>query len=249
MSFTLNQVTVQLGSTQALRDVSLSIRKGEAVALVGPSGGGKTTLLRCLTAAVQPTVGTVSALGKDLSTCTPAQLQQLRCGLGFIPQQLGLVPAYRVLQNVMLGQAGSRGLWRGLRDLLWTQRSDTEAVYTLLQEMGVGEKIYERTSSLSGGQQQRVAIARALFQQPQAILADEPVSSLDPARAQSIIELLLRSVRERGLTLITSLHHVALAQQGFDRIISLREGRVFFDKPATDISPAEWAAVFALPTH
>lgn len=245
-AFALHGVSVAFADTPALHEVSLAIRKGERVALVGPSGSGKTTLLRLLNATVEPTRGTVDVLGTDLALMSGRALRKTRQRIGFVHQDHALVPNLRVLQNVLSGQCGSRGFWRSIRDLLFPGRVDTRNVYGLLKRVGIEDKIFERTDRLSGGQQQRVAIARALFQQPDALLADEPVSSVDPARARDTVRLLVEIARERNLTLAVSLHNVELARAFFPRLIGLRDGRIAFDKQATATSDAEFRGLYEL---
>jgi phosphonate transport system ATP-binding protein len=245
-AFQLQQVTASYSGQVALRELSVSIQEGEQVAIVGPSGGGKTTFLRLLNAAVAPAAGKVFAMGQDLAELSPGEMRQLRAQLGFIPQSLGLVPGYRVLQNVLLGRVGQRSLIGSLRDMIWPASADVQAVYELLAEVGIPEKIYERCSSLSGGQMQRVAIGRSLFQKARCILADEPVSSVDPSRARSLVDLLMRVSRARGITLVMSLHQVELAKECFPRVIGLRQGRLLFDSAPSDVSAEQWAALFQI---
>ncbi len=201
------------------------------MALVGPSGAGKTTLLRLLNGTVRPTAGSVAADGQDLSTRSPAGLRELRARIGFVPQDLALVDELRVIQNVVTGGAGRRSLIGSVRDLLTPSPATKRRAHELLEQVGIPEKLFERTSSLSGGQRQRVALARALYQEPDAILADEPVSSVDPARAASMLELLLELHSRSGRTLLVSLHDRELAMAHFPRLIGLRDGRIRFDLP------------------
>ena len=245
-AFALRDVAVTFASTAALRGVSLAIPHGDRVALVGPSGSGKTTLLRLLNATLPPATGTVQAFDEDLAHLAGARLRSTRQRIGFVHQDYALVPNLRVLQNVLSGQCGSRGFWRSMRDLLYATHTDTRDVFELLKRVGIEEKIYERTDRLSGGQQQRVAIARALFQQPAALLADEPVSSVDPARARDTVELLVNLAREQNLTLIVSLHNADLAREFFPRLIGLRDGRIAFDKGTADTSDAEFQGLYEL---
>jgi phosphonate transport system ATP-binding protein len=245
-AFSLRAATVVFGQLAALRDVSLEIGAGEQVAVVGPSGGGKTTLLRALNGTVPLASGSAVVFGQPLDGLEGRRLRQLRSRIGFIPQSLGLVPGYRVLQNVMLGRAGRRSLAGSLRDLLLPARSEVEAVYRLLGEVGIAEKLYERAATLSAGQQQRTAIARVLYQDAAAILADEPVSNVDPARARNLVELLLRVSRDHGITLVMSLHHVDLAREFFPRVLGLRHGRTAFDGPPSGVGKAAWEGLFDL---
>jgi len=244
--FQLSSVDVRFGQIAALRDLSLEIHPGERVAFVGPSGGGKTTLLRLLNATVRPTAGSVDSLGHPLANLSARELRDVRSRIAFIHQDLGLVPNLRVLQNVIAGRLGRRGTFGALRDLLRPSRSDTLDVHRILDRVGIGDRLYERTDRLSGGEQQRVAIARALFQQPAALLADEPVSSVDPARARDTVKLLAELSVERDLTLCMSLHNLKLAREFFPRLIGLRDGRVVFDQPSSELSDDAFAQLYQI---
>ncbi len=245
-AFSLYEAVVQLGAVRALDGVSLKIARGERVGIVGPSGGGKTTLLRLLNGMQAATSGTVRTLGQEIAALAPGPLRTLRSRIAFVHQNLALVPGLRVIQNVVMGRAGQRSLLRSVRDVLLTSRDDTRAIHALLERTGIPEKLYHRTSHLSGGQQQRVAVARALFQNPAALLADEPVSSIDPARARDTVDLLTRLSSEDGLTLMMSLHNLELAREFFPRLIGLRNGRIVFDRPSAALTGAEFTALYSL---
>lgn len=258
-AFRLDGVSVRFGACCALRDVDLSVEAGEAVALVGPSGAGKSTLLRLLNGTQRADTGRVLLDGDDLSRLSRRALKRVRAAIGFIHQDLSLVPNLRVSQNVMAGRMGRSSFPASVRSMLFPARVDVEKAHALLERVGIPEKLFARTDRLSGGQQQRVALARALFQEPVALLADEPVSSVDPARARDTVELLTRISREEGLTLCMSLHNLDLARAYFPRLVGLREGRVVFDRPAEavgeaqlhalyDLAPAEMLASGARPT-
>ncbi len=231
---------------RALRGVTLPVEEGEQVCVIGPSGSGKSTLLGLMNGRLIADSGSVEVFGQDLVQLTAGQLRQLRCGLAWVPQDLGLVPNLRVLQNVLCGKAGAVGFFGLLRRLALTRMEEAERVRDLLERLGIPEKLYERTDTLSGGQQQRVAIARALYQEPTAILADEPVASVDPGRARSLIELLTREARQEGITLIMSLHHVELAREFFPRLIGLQAGRVAFDEAAEEVSSEKLRELYSM---
>jgi phosphonate transport system ATP-binding protein len=245
-AFSLHEVTVQFGALKALDGVTLRIGRCERVGIVGPSGGGKTTLLRVLNGMQQASTGTVTTLGQEVAALAPAPLRALRARIAFVHQNLALIPGLRVIQNVVMGRAGRRSLWRSVRDVLFASTPDTREIHALLERTGIPEKLYHRTGHLSGGQQQRVAVARALFQNPEVLLADEPVSSIDPARARDTVDLLTRLSCEDGLTLVMSLHNLELAREFFPRLIGLRHGRVVFDQPSASLSGAEFAALYRL---
>lgn len=232
--FEFQSVSVNFGGVAALSGLELSIAKGEHVCLIGPSGAGKTTLLGLLNGRIQPTVGKVIVGDRDLMSLSNRGLRELRANLAWVPQDLGLVPNLRVNQNVACGRIAQKGTWGLLRSFLVMPKAEREEIYQLLIRLGIGEKLFERVDHLSGGQQQRVAVARALFQKPQAILADEPVSAIDPERARNLMKMLTTAAREEGLTLVASLHDVGLAREYFDRVIGLRGGEVVFDGKASD---------------
>ena len=233
---------------RALAAVDLQVDPGEAVAIVGPSGAGKTTLLRLLNGSARPTSGTVAVGGERLSEMSTRRLREVRASIGFVHQDLRLVPNLRVLQNVMAGQLGRLSTLGAVRALVWPSRDSVRQVHEILERVGIPEKLFASTDRLSGGQRQRVAVARALFQQPVALLADEPVSSVDPARARDLVRLLVEISAERGLTLCVSLHNLELAREYFPRVVGLRQGRVAFDGPPSTLAQREIDALFRLET-
>lgn len=244
--FHLRGATVEFDDLRALDSIDLTVEPGEAVAFVGPSGAGKTTLLRLLNGSVRATSGSVRVSGRDLTDLTPAELRRLRASVGFIHQDLRLVPELRVIKNVLSGRLG-RWSWPGsVKAMLWPSKSQVVEVHEILERVGIPEKLYQRSDTLSGGQMQRVAVARALYQRPMALLADEAVSAVDPARARDTMRLLLDVSRERGLTLVASLHHLDLARELFPRLIGLREGRIEFDSPPDGIDEAQLESLYTL---
>src|SRR3954469_7770547 len=239
-SLRLENVSVRYGSLAALEGVSLSVNPGERVGLVGPSGAGKTTLLRLFNGSVRPSDGKATVLGQDIALLSGRELRRLRARVGFVHQDLSLVPNQRVIRNVLAGKLGQRGLGGAMRMMLFPTRTEAVAVHRILERVGVQEKLYERTDRLSGGQRQRVAIARALYQEPAALLADEPVASVDPARARDTVDLLTSISREGGLTLCMSLHNLELARAFFPRLVGMRKGRIVFDRPTDELSEGEF---------
>jgi len=240
--FELTKVTKRYPGTVALEDLSLRIEPGEIVALVGPSGAGKTSLLNLLAAVILPDQGEVRIAGQAS--------QRLRAGrdlsrlVGIMHQQFDLVAPLPVVHNVLAGRLGEWGLLYSIFSLLFPR--DVDRVREALARVGIADKLYERTSNLSGGEQQRVALARLLVQQPRAILADEPVASLDPARAADLIAMLTDIARGGGHTLVASLHTVKLALDHFTRIVALRDGCIYFDRPASEVSPHDLDQLYAL---
>ena len=245
-AFELTGVSVAYGPSYALDDISVRVTPGEAVAVVGPSGSGKTTLLRLLNGSVRPSRGTVAIDGRQVASMADAELRNARARIGCVHQDLRLVPNVRVGHNVIAGRLGSLSFGASLRAMLLMPRRLQMEAHEILERVGIGEKLHERTDRLSGGQQQRVAIARALFQRPTTILADEPISSVDPTRGRDVLQLLTTLSRELGLTLCVSLHHLELAREFFPRLLGLREGRLMFDAPPNRVATAEFAALYDL---
>ena len=225
-------IAKSFGRLEALAPLSITIGQGERVALAGPSGSGKTTLLYLMAGIIQPDAGKLLVAGRDMTHQQPGRE---KAGLvGLIHQQYDLVPHLSVLHNVLAGMLGQWSLFRSLMSLVWPQ--DRNVAESALAQVGIADKIHERTSHLSGGEQQRVAIARLMVQGSQVILADEPVSSLDPARAEDILEILTDLASGSGKTLIASIHSPHLMRKHFSRVIGLREGRLEFDIPASEVT-------------
>ncbi len=231
-ALTLEAVTKRYGAMRVLEPLALSIQPGESVAVVGPSGAGKTTLLLLMAGALQPTEGRVLLHGRDLTEMQPgAALSRL---VGMVHQQFDLIPNLSALHNVLAGRLGAWSLWRSMVSLVAPR--DRQLGLAALDRMGIASRARLRAGRLSGGEQQRVAIARLLVQDPAVVLADEPVSSLDPARADEVARLLVEVAHERGKTLVASLHSVELACAHFQRVIGLRNGAVQFDVPSAQVS-------------
>jgi phosphonate transport system ATP-binding protein len=218
--------------TRALAGIDFTLRRGEVVALIGPSGAGKSTLLRCINGLLRPTAGEVLFDGTSVhSSPARARLVRTRCAMVF--QNFGLVPRLSAVTNVLLGQAGRLPWWRGV--LFLFRDAERQAALYSLRRVGILEQWAKRSTELSGGQQQRVAIARALHQQPQVLLADEPVSSLDPTTARTVMDHAVRLCREDGIAMVVNLHDVALARAYADRVVALRQGLVLYDGPASGL--------------
>lgn len=243
-------VTKTFGPTAALDSVSLTVQRGEIVVLLGRSGSGKSTLLRHLDGLELPTRGRVRTLGEEVSSLTGRRLRALRSRVGFVFQQFELVPSLTVLENVLTGAlAGIRGPRLGL----WGYRRHLRlAALGHLDRVGLLDRAYQRADTLSGGQQQRVAIARALMQNPEILLADEPVASLDPESSDAVMALIREIAMDAGLTVVCSLHQVDLALSWGDRIVGLRNGRVVLDTPTAALSKTEVMEIYgrvATPTR
>ena len=234
--FELRNVTKQFGSFQSLTDINLQIKAGDRVALVGSSGAGKSTLISLLNGTIVPTQGEVWVLGRNLAQLRPKLLRQIQRQIGTIYQQFHLVDNLRVIHNVNAGHLGRWSFPKAALSLI--QPLDVDTAAKALAQVGIPEKLYERTDRLSGGQQQRVAIARVLVQNPTAILADEPISSLDPERSREIMDILRQLSQETGTTLVTSIHAIEFARSHYQRIIGLLQGRILFDIAAEKLSDA-----------
>jgi phosphonate transport system ATP-binding protein len=230
----LHQVTKDFAETRALDAVDLTVPAGQMLAILGSSGSGKSTLLRTLNGLVVPTSGKVHVLGCDVTSARGQQMRKLRCGVGFIFQQFGLVGRLTVLENVLSGALGRIRFPRA-GVLAYPRRLRLDALGHL-ERVGLADRAFQRSDTLSGGQQQRVAIARTLMQNPTVLLADEPVASLDPETSASVMSLLLEICQEKGLTVITSLHQVELARGWADRLVGMRRGQIVLDGSPRDIS-------------
>jgi phosphonate transport system ATP-binding protein len=227
----------------ALRDVDLALCDGEQVAVIGPSGAGKTTLLQVLACALPPQSGTFrfdDVAPWDLST---RALQRLRGRLFLAPQTPPLPPRQRVVTAVLAGRLPTMGLWASLRSLFYP--SDIPAANDALARFDLDDKLFERVDRLSGGERQRVGLARALLSPATLWLVDEPLSSLDPTRAEQALAALTACARERGVTLVTTLHQVDAALAAFPRIVGLRDGKIAFDLPSSQVTPELLARLYA----
>jgi phosphonate transport system ATP-binding protein len=224
------------GEHRALRGVTLAVGRGERVAVIGPSGAGKTSLLRVLGAAVRPTAGRAALDGADPWTLSRRDLRQLRARIGTVHQAPPLPPRQRLVTAVLAGRLGQWSLWRGLASLAYP--ADIPGAHAALARLDLADRLFDRCDRLSGGQLQRVGVARILYQQPDLMLADEPVSALDPQLADRTIGELSRDARARGVTLVASLHAVDLALKWFPRIVGLRDGQVAFDAPPVRVTDA-----------
>jgi phosphonate transport system ATP-binding protein len=225
----------------ALKGVDFTLRAGEVVAVIGPSGAGKSTLLRCLNGLLTPTGGQVLFRGADVYS-SPARERQVRTAVGMIFQHFGLVPRLSVLTNVLLGRAGQIPAARGLA--FWFTDDERQRALAALERVGILDQWAKRPRELSGGQQQRVAIARALCQAPLVLLADEPVSALDPATARVVLDHAVRICREDGIAVVANLHSVALAKAYADRVVAYRNGEQLFDGPPGELSETVLSSIY-----
>ncbi len=231
-ALTLAGASRRYGTVEALAPVTLAIARGERVAIVGPSGAGKSTLLRLLNTSLAPTSGAVEVLGRAVARLSGRDLRALRARIGTVYQQLWLVPQASVMQNVVAGRLGRLSLAGALRAIV--SRREAMRVGAILARVGIEQKLHERLDRLSGGEQQRVAIARALYQDPEIVVADEPLASLDPARSAEIAALLARTFE--GRTLVASTHRIEPLLPHVTRVVGLRAGALVFDKPAAALT-------------
>ena len=224
------------GGLRALDSVALEVARGERVAVIGPSGAGKTSLLRVLGTALRPTNGAIAINGADPWALRSASLRGLRARIGTIYQAPPLPPRQRLVTAVLAGRLGAWGFWKGLASLVYP--ADIAGAREALARLEISERLFDRCDRLSGGQLQRVGVARVLYQRPELILADEPVSSLDPQLADLTVGVLNREAQARGVTLVVSLHAVDLALKWFPRVVGLRGGAVQFDCAPVRITEA-----------
>src|SRR5690606_35789402 len=230
----IEQAAVSYGGHQVLKDVDVCVGQGERVAVIGPSGAGKTTLFRLIAGLARPARGRVLTLDQDVSRLRGRRLARLRRDVGFLHQQDNLIPQLRVVHNVLMGRLGHWWLPRALWSLLWPQ--ELGRATAALSRVELAERLWSLPDELSGGQQQRVAVARLIVQQPRLVLGDEPVSALDLRLGQEIIGLLCELAGRDGATLLGNLHPLDLLQVNFDRVIALRAGEVFWQGAPADIS-------------
>ena len=236
-----NLVKVYPNGTQALKDVSFEVADGEFLAVIGLSGSGKSTLLRCINRLIEPTSGKITWNGIDV-TDKNANLRMIRRQIGMVFQQFNLVKRSSVLTNVLTGRLGYVSSFQSL--LGYFSPEDYKRAMSNLEQVGLSEKAQVRADSLSGGQQQRVGIARALMQEPKLILADEPVASLDPVLAHSILKYLEILNKEHGITVLCSLHFLDLVHRYATRAIALKDGKLVFEGLPHEIDDAQFKAIY-----
>jgi len=219
---------------KALSAVDLEVPKGQVLALIGPSGAGKSTLIRCINRLVEPTSGTVTLDGNNITKLGMGGLRKERRRMGMIFQEYALVERLTVMENVLSGRLGYVGFWRSF--LRKFPQTDVDEAFRLLDRVGLVEMADKRADELSGGQRQRVGICRALIQDPAVLLVDEPTASLDPKTSRQIMRLIVELCDERELAAIVNIHDVALAQMFVSRVVGLEKGTVVFDGAPEELS-------------
>ncbi len=238
----VNLTKVYEGGVVALKDVSFEVPDGQFLSVVGLSGSGKSTLLRCINRLIEPTEGEIWWNDIKLSHVTGEELRRARRKIGMIFQQFNLVLRSSVMTNVLSGRLGYVNPVTSVFNR-WP-REDIQRAYNSLDRVGIRSKANNRADELSGGQQQRVGIARALMQEPELMLADEPVASLDPVLAHSIMRHLQQINREDGITVLCSLHFLDLVQEYSDHVIALNEGRLVFEGSPKDIDDIRFKEIY-----
>ena len=228
--------------TVALKDVSFQVQDGEFLAVIGLSGSGKSTLLRCINRLIEPTSGKIIWNDIDVTAARTSELRNIRRQIGMVFQQFNLVKRSSVMANVLSGRLGY--VSPSLSLVNYFSPADQKRALDNLEQVGLSEKAYVRADSLSGGQQQRVGIARALMQEPKLILADEPVASLDPALAHSILKYLEQLNKERGITVLCSLHFLDLVHRYATKAIALKDGQLVFQGLPNEIDDAQFKAIY-----
>lgn len=237
-----NLTKVYDGGVQALYDVSFTVPTGQFIAIIGLSGSGKSTLLRCINRLVEPTSGNVIWNGLDVTSATREDLRMIRRRIGMVFQHFNLVQRSSVITNVLSGRLGYVNPALSLINRF--PKADIQKAIRQLERVGIADKANSRADELSGGQQQRVGIARAMIQDPEMILADEPVASLDPVLAHSIMQYLEKINKEDGVMVLCSLHFLDLVHRYAHRVVALNEGRVVFDGLPSEIDDQKFKDIY-----
>jgi phosphonate transport system ATP-binding protein len=237
-----NLTKIYDGGVKALDNVSFEVPDGEFLAVIGLSGSGKSTLLRCINRLIEPTEGQILWNGEDVTKASPEEMRRIRRKIGMVFQQFNLVHRSKVITNVLAGRLGYiNPAWSLLNRF---PKADVEKAIKQLERVGIADKASQRADELSGGQQQRVGIARALMQDPEIILADEPVASLDPVLAHSIMKHLEDINDNDGVTVLCSLHFLDLVHRYADRVVALNEGKLVFEGLPKEIDDQKFKDIY-----
>ena len=234
---------VHANGHRALRDIALTLETGERAAVIGPSGAGKTTLVRLLGTSLRPSEGRVALFNLDPWRLSARELRRLRARIGVVHQSPPIPPRLRVVTAVLAGRLGSWPTWKAIASLL--APSDAQGAREVLARLDLADRVFDRCDRLSGGQLQRVGIARVLYQRPELILADEPVSALDPTLADEAMGALVAASEKSRATLFASLHAVDLAFKWFPRLIGVKGGEILFDRPTAAVTSAMLHELYA----
>ena len=237
-----NLQKIYTGDVLALDDVSFTVEPGEFLAVIGLSGSGKSTLLRCINRLIEPTAGQIIWNGMDITQASQDEMLRIRRKIGMVFQHFNLVSRSKVITNVLAGRLGYVNPFMSIANRF--PQKDIDMALAQLERVGITDQAYKRADELSGGQQQRVGIARAMVQEPEMILADEPVASLDPVLAHSIMSYLEKINQEDGVMILCSLHFLDLVHRYADRAIALNEGKLMFDGPPGEIDDAKFQEIY-----
>ncbi|HAJ06138.1 MAG TPA: phosphonate ABC transporter ATP-binding protein [Chloroflexi bacterium] len=237
-----NLTKIYDGKVLALDNVSFEVNKGEFLAIIGLSGSGKSTLLRCINRLIEPTSGQIIWNNLSITTSSQEEMRFIRRKIGMVFQHFNLVSRSKVITNVLSGRLGYINPTLSLINRF--PQSDVELAIKQLERVGIADQAYKRADELSGGQQQRVGVARAMMQDPEMILADEPVASLDPVLAHSIMQYLEKLNKEEGVTILCSLHFLDLVHEYADRAIALNQGKLMFDGVPTEIDDKKFKNIY-----
>ena len=237
-----NLTKIYDGGVKALDNVSFEVPRGQFLAVIGLSGSGKSTLLRCINRLIDPTAGQIIWDGEDITAATPEEIRRIRRRIGMVFQHFNLVHRSKVITNVLAGRLGYvNPAWSFFNKF---PKEDMESAIKHLERVGIADKADHRADELSGGQQQRVGIARALMQDPQMILADEPVARLDPVLAHSIMKHLEEINKNDGVTVLCSLHFLDLVHRYADRVIALNQGQLVFEGLPREIDDQKFKDIY-----
>lgn len=222
------------GGTLALKDINLEVKKGEFIAVIGPSGAGKSTLLRSINRLIEPTEGSIEFLDQRIEKANKSELRKIRSKMGMIFQHYNLIYRSSVLENVLHGRLGYMGSVAGVFNRY--KEEDKQEAIMLLEKVGLEAEIYKRADELSGGQKQRVGVCRALAQNPELILADEPIASLDPKSSAVVMDAIYKNCKEQGIACLVNLHQVDVAKRYATRIVAVKAGTIVFDGQASELT-------------
>lgn len=238
----IEDLSKSYGPNKVLNNVSFKVFKGDILAIIGPSGSGKSTLLNVISKNTSCDDGQVTVAGQQVNSFSSNK--EFAKKVGIIRQQFDLVRELEVIHNVLAGNLHKWSFWRSLKSLF--SPSDVDQALYALSQVGIEDKAYQLTSQLSGGEQQRVAIARTIVQNPAILLADEPIASLDPKRAESILELLISIVNQEDQTLVASMHSVHYVKRYFNRVIALKNGEIVLDEQVADLDAEALNMIYEL---